>query len=127
MSSEELDLLVAEHGVEVPAEWSTLTVEAKRAWLKSQFDEAPAAAEAQPAGRGVEAVEVVATKPAKKKASKSKALAAPALQGEVVADDMLADLVHEIENMKEKQALELVGTLAEHTEVSFFKLGGVCR
>ena len=38
---------------------------------------------------------------------------------------MLADLVHEIENMKEKQALELVGTLAEQTEVTFFKLGGV--
>ena len=38
---------------------------------------------------------------------------------------MLADLVFEIENMKEKQALELVGTLAEQTEVTFFKLGGV--
>ena len=123
MSSEELDALVTEHGIEVPEEWPTLNVEAKRDWLKSQFEEAPAAEAAQP-------VEVAGqvedeTKPAKKKASKSKAVAAPALQGEVVQDDMLADLVHEIENMKEKQALELVGTLAEQTEVTFFKLGGV--
>jgi hypothetical protein len=116
MSSDELDALVAEHGIEVPEEWSTLNVEAKRGWLKSQFEEAPAAEEV---------AQVEAEKPAKKKASKSKAVAAPALQGEVVPDDMLADLVFEIENMKEKQALELVGTLAEQTEVTFFKLGGV--
>ena len=43
MSSEELDALVTEHGIEVPEEWSTLNVEAKRNWLKSQFEEAPAA------------------------------------------------------------------------------------
>ena len=118
MSSEELDALVTEHGIEVPEEWPTLNVEAKRNWLKSQFEEAPDAAQ-------VEVAQVEADKPAKKKASKSKAVAAPALQGEVVQDDMLADLVFEIENMKEKQALELVGTLAEQTEVTFFKLGGV--
>ena len=41
MSSEELDILVAEHGIEVPEEWPTLNVEAKRDWLKSQFEEAP--------------------------------------------------------------------------------------
>ena len=121
MSSDELDILVTEHGIEVPEEWPTLNVEAKRNWLKSQFEEAPAAEAVQ----SVEVAEVEEEKPAKKKASKSKALAAPALQGEVVPDDMLADLVFEIENMKEKQALELVGTLAEQTEVTFFKLGGV--
>jgi hypothetical protein len=115
MSSAELDILVAEHAIEVPEEWPTLNVEAKRNWLKSQFEEAPPAEEV---------MQVEEEKPAKKK-SKSKAAAAPALQGEVMADDILADLVFEIENMKEKQALELVGTLAEHTEVTFFKLGGV--
>ncbi len=56
---------------------------------------------------------------------KAKAVAKAALNGEVVSPDALTDLVHEIENLKEKQARELVGELAEQAEVTFFRLGGV--
>ena len=70
MSSDELDALVTEHGVEVPEEWPTLNDEAKRNWLKSEFEEAPAAEAVQ----SVEVAQVEEEKPDKKKASKSKAV-----------------------------------------------------
>jgi hypothetical protein len=66
------------------------------------------------------------TKPAKK--SKSKAVAKSDVKtGEILqqGEDVLSDLIHEIETMKEKDAKELVHTLREQTEVTFFKLGGV--
>ena len=67
--------------------------------------------------------------PAKKKpAKKSKSRRSPVRRQDRrnhAADDILADLIHEIETMKEKQAQELVRTLREQTEVTFFKLGGV--
>ncbi len=39
--------------------------------------------------------------------------------------DVLQDLVHEIENMEEKQAYELIATLIDQIEATYFKLGGV--
>lgn len=153
MSSKELDALVAEHEIEVPDEWKKWPVAKKRSWLNEQFgnsedteaateasDEAQEAvseapAEAQPeTADGEETGATVAEntpspaeKPAKGKASKSKALApaAKALEGELMAPDALSDLVHEIENLKQKDALALVGQLSEQSEFTYFKLGGV--
>ena len=118
MDSDQLDAICTEHQIEVPDEWPTWDAVQKRNWLKSQFEEAAA-------DHTVTGQEAVETKAKKQKASKSKEVAAAAIQGEVVKEDLLADLVFEIENVKEKQALELVGILAEQTEVTFFKLGGV--
>jgi len=44
---------------------------------------------------------------------------------EIVEPDDLQDLVHQIENMKEKRARDLIATLTDQTEVAFSKLGGV--
>jgi hypothetical protein len=155
LSAEELDALVAEQEIETPAEWSSWDEGGKRQWLKEQFDEAPdeeAAPEPEPVkaeepkskakpkpepktieevadangGLPVEA-ETKAEEPAPKpKKAKGKAVAVSTTkEGEIVEPDVLQDLVHEIENMKEKQARDLVSTLTEQTEVTFFKLGGV--
>jgi len=70
--------------------------------------------------------EAVGAKPKKgKKAKGTEVLAEVAKQGEVVGPDILSDLVHEIETMKEKEALAAIGQLTEQTELTFFKLGGI--
>ena len=149
MSSEELDALVVEHGIEVPDSWAKMKVEEKRAWLKEQFEEteeAPAdpeqpkaeepkaeepKPEAKPAPKKIEAAEEPAPAKAsegkKKGKGKSKAVAQAPKSGTVEkpGEDVLSDLVHEIENLKEHEAREAVQALNEETEMTLFKLGGV--
>jgi hypothetical protein len=48
-----------------------------------------------------------------------------AKSGEIVEPDVLQDLVHEIENLKEDKAHVLITELMEETEVTFFRLGGI--
>jgi len=48
-----------------------------------------------------------------------------AKSGEIVEPDVLQDLVHEIENLKEEKAHKLITELMEETEVTFFRLGGI--
>ena len=45
--------------------------------------------------------------------------------GEIVEADVLQDMVHEIENLKEPKAHALITELMEETEVTFFRLGGI--
>ena len=65
------------------------------------------------------------SKAKKTKKSKSKEVAVAPLTGEVVEADVLADLVHEIENMKEPQAIKMISELMEATEVATFRIGGL--
>lgn len=109
LDAAELDNLVEENQIETPAEWSGWGEDEKRAWLKSQFeetDEVPA--EPAPAAK------------AKKGGKKAKKAAeAPA------DDDVIASIVHEVENLKKKEALDLAANLDEATQFGLFKLGGV--
>jgi hypothetical protein len=45
---------------------------------------------------------------------------------EIVEPDDLQDLVHQIENMKEKQARDLIATLTDQTEVTSPNLAASC-
>lgn len=137
MTTKQIDALVEEHEIEVPATWAKMTLAKKKAWLNEQFSEAEPEGEAEtekvvdepeaPAEEAVEAPATPAKKPAKGKASKSKEVAPAVQSGEVIqpGDDVLSDLVHEIENMKEKEARETVAALNDATEMTMFKLGGV--
>lgn len=135
MSSEELDSLVTDNEIETPAEWSGWDADAKRAWLKEQFEEttedAPTAEPAKEEPKAEEPKEepkAAKKKPAAKKTT-SKAVAtkdkAKEGQVEVPGEDVLSDLVHEIENMNEKSARSAVTALSNETEMTSFKLGGV--
>lgn len=122
-----LKALLFKYDVSQPKDWTKMSLEDKRSWCETALSsEAGDDAAKAPAAPAVPAKTEVATttKPAKK-AAKSKAVAVAAKDGEVVSADVLKDLVHEIENMKETEALELVDALNEQTEVTFFKLGGV--
>jgi hypothetical protein len=139
MTGKQIDELVAEHEIEVPEDWKKKTVPQKKAWLKEQFEEteegaaeeAPAAdpetpaeepAQEEPAAEEANVPAKVETKaPAKKKATAKKAAATVETPGE----DVLSDLVHEIENMKEDEARHMVASLNNETEMTMFKLGGV--
>jgi len=152
LSNKQLDELVAEYGIEVPAEWKKWKADGKRSWLKSQFEDdggaeatveaeveaeiekaaaAPAADDGSVADieeKLAEAAPAKETKTTKKAASKSKAVATTSTKSgevEVQGEDVLSDLIHGIETLKEKEARALVVTLTEETEVAFFKLGGV--
>jgi len=140
MSGEELDALVQEYEIEVPANWKKMKVDQKRAWLKEQFEETdeaepaeetPAPAEDEPQAAPVaEEPVAVEEEPAPKKAkktSKTKAVAKAPKSGsiEVPGEDVLSDLVHEVENMKEQEAREMAKVLGNETEMTLFKLGGV--
>lgn len=149
LNGAQLDKLVKDNEVEVPTNWSKMKVAEKRAWLKTQFEEAVEEPDTEPEVKTIEQIanatgglpvaepeaplvaeeidttEVVPAPPKKAKVSKSKAVAIAGKDGEIVDPDVLVDLVQEIENMKEKDAKSLVGTLVEQTEVTFFKQGGV--
>ncbi len=98
------------------AKKTTKKTAAKKTAAKKDTAKAQEKAEekAEPASKG--------KKPAGKAVAKATSKA-----GEVTkpGEDVLSDLIHEIETMKEKQARELVTELSEQTEVTFFKLGGV--
>lgn len=149
MDEPAIDAMVKEFGIEVPETWGDLNLNGKRKWLKDTFDdtsggdaaetpsEAPApeaASEAPVAEAPTEAVAEPAPAPEAEKATKGKgkgkgtAVAKNTTKtGTVIAkgDDVLSDLVHEIETLKQPQALGLVKELSEQTEVTFFRLGGV--
>ena len=102
---------------EAPAEQPPLVVE-----------EAPAAAPAEvvKTAQQIMQEEAQAASPPKTKGKKGKAVAAPvAKEGEIVEADVLQDMVHEIENLKEGEALAAIGQLTEQTEMTFFRLGGI--
>ncbi|MBY0560040.1 hypothetical protein [Hyphomicrobium sp.] len=137
LSAEEVEQVVKDFSLDVPQDWASLTLEGKKVWLKSQAEDAPEAAAATP--QEFKCAGVVQTtgkpeKPKKEKAAKAAkpkstgtevALTQQAVDGEIVAADALTDLVHEIETMNEKDALQAVTLLADETEKTFFKLGGV--
>ena len=155
MTSAELDALIVEHSVEVPDSWSTYDAAKKIEWLKTNMtvvDEdaateverapeaaskaakgkktaktpsrapSPAVAEAQEA---LPAPVVVVPAKAAKKAAKTKDVAVAPLNGEVQAPDDISDLVHEIENLNEAAARNLMMVLADQSEGTYFKIGGV--
>lgn len=138
MDSKALDALVAEHEIDVPATWKKMKVGEKRAWLKEQFEEVadsetppegealdPAFAEPAPAPAAE--AEVPAVVEETKPKGKAKPPAKKAVTGTVEqpGEDLLADLVHEVENMTEKAAREAVKALSNETEMTCFKMGGV--
>jgi hypothetical protein len=142
MTTEQLDGLVQAQGVETPEEWAGWDVVAKRAWLNQTFGtppgevtvgevlnvETPAASEADPAVIAADALVEVA-KPKKGKGKKAKASTAlstdVAKDGVIVEADPLLDMVHEIENMKEKEVYDVIAVLMEQTDITHFKLGGI--
>ena len=130
MNTKEIDALVAEHEIDVPDNWSKMTLAKKKAWLKEQFEETGEANEAvtvtEAQTEDESAKEEAEAKPAKGK-PKSKAVALAPKSGtiEKPGDDVLSDLVHEIENMKEQEAREAVLALNNESEMTLFKLGGV--
>jgi hypothetical protein len=158
LTSEEIDTLVVENGLEVDPEFKTWTVEAKRKYLNEKFgDEAEgeAAAEPQPAptpaakkgskkaaaktaapeavaseavgetSTATTAAAVVAPKAAKGKKKGTAVSTDVSKDGEVLEKDPIADLVHEIENLKESDALKVVDTLIDQSGENYIKLGGV--
>ena len=134
MTSEQLDQLCKTEGVETPAEWPTWDAAGKRAWLKAQFGDDKESREPDRRdprrGRRSDRRRLVQaktkkTKSAKKGAAKTEVVNSDVKTGEIVEGDVLADLVHEVENLKEKAAYDLIANLIEETDVVFFKLGGV--
>lgn len=144
MTGKELDELVAEHEIEVPPDWKKMKVDDKRTWLKEQFEEVPEeepdatveepnAAEVEqgieqtPADEPAEEAKPPAKVEKKAPAKKAKPPAKSAATGtiEVPGEDVLSDLVHEIETMKEDEARHMVASLNNETEMTLFKLGGV--
>jgi hypothetical protein len=88
-----------------------------------------------PEGASIEAAEAVAkaqtdadaaavkqTKPSNKK---GKAVAVAGKEGEVIPPDVIADIVHEIENLKEPQAHAKLAEELEIGPMSDFKIGGL--
>lgn len=137
----QLDALVKDHELEVPETWwkqidgvKKMTGPDKKAWLKAQFEETDEEAEEADVAPEPEPE----TKPAKKThksekattagakaASKEMTTVTPAATGEIVEPDALTDMIHEIENLKEKEARKLAVELNNEAEFTFFKLGGV--
>jgi hypothetical protein len=118
LTGKELDALVKEHEVETPDGWAKMPVAAKKDWLKATFgDAAEEAADPedsdQPTAKtssGALSTEVIKT------------LEPTDMVG---GDDLIIDIVQTVENLKEKEARELVVQLCEGAEFTFFKLGGV--
>lgn len=149
MSSAELDKLVADNDVEVPTDWSSMKVGDKRKWLKEQFEEVPGTTEDNStpeeqaavlgddegeqdepevetqASKELDTGKSVSVAKAKAPTKASSAKAAKTLHGEVLGPDMIENVVHTIENLKEEDAKGLVRDLSETAELTYFKLGGV--
>jgi len=125
MTSKQLDKLVADNDVTAPEGWEKFTVAQKRTWLKNNFgdDEAAAPAAVGVVGGSPDVSAPATTGTAVTKKSGSKAV--KALSGEVIDPDAFSDVVHTIENLKEKDAKGMVAELADRAELTFIKLGGV--
>ena len=93
-------------------------------------DEAPGSAEdppfeADPPAQA-EAAAAEASKPAKAKGKKKgQDVALAPKSGEILPADPIKDIVHEVENMDKKTALELAVELNEQADIAFFRLGGI--
>lgn len=148
MSAEELDALINDQGITPPAEWTSWDVVDKRKWLNTTFGDTPTQKEldAEAASKKVAASEAekpaedtgsasasaksdvggVQTKPKGKAKSKSKAVATSDVKtGEIVGENPLLDMVHDIENTKEQDAVAEIAKLMEETEVRSFRIGGL--
>lgn len=104
----------------------------------TDVDEAPGSAEdppfdpdpATPPGPTAEQLAKEAAeanpKPAKGKGKKKgQDVALAPKTGEILPADPIKDIVHEVENMDKKTALELVVELNEQADIAFFRLGGI--
>jgi hypothetical protein len=142
MSAEELDALINDQGITPPAEWTSWDVVDKRKWLNTTFGDAPTDKElkdeaaskkvaASEAEKSVDKTddtpaEAPASKPKGKSKSKSKAVATSDVKsGEIVGENPLLDMVHDIENTKEQDAVAEIAKLMEETEVRSFRIGGL--
>ena len=121
--------------------WKSWDVVAKRSWLQTTFGAADDTAAAlrltcRPRCRlrrwlrrwlrwSLSAPAENVSKAKKTKKSKGKDVAIAPISGEVMEADVLADLVHEIENTKEPQALKMISELMEQTEVATFRIAGL--
>jgi len=129
LNSDQLDALVADQEIETPAEWAEWKAPAKREWLKSQFEEdteaeAVKAAEPVPApkkGKSAKKAEA-ALEAAGEPKTKGKAAKAPPAN---IEGDVLAEIVHVVENIEKKPCLALAQQLDESTSLGMFKLGGL--
>ena len=121
MTAKEIDQMVVDHGLDVPEDWKKMKVQDKRKYLKDKYDDAGETEVVEDAP--VEEAPAPAVK-AKGKA-KGKAVKNKAVEGEIVSGDVIIDIVHEVENLKEKDAKAYVTTLRETAEKTYFMLGGV--
>lgn len=149
MTGKELDELVKENEVPVPDNWSKMKVPDKKAFLIDMMSEEEGTADAEadtPAEEPEAEPEAPAPEPetpapvvtGKAETAKPKSktvnvvskvgkalVAVQTKEGEILGPDAIADIAHELSNMKETPAKELARQLLEAGEQSFFKLGGV--
>jgi hypothetical protein len=134
MSIKEIDQLVIDHELDVPANWKQMIAKDKRKYLNEKYRDA-AVSEPQAAAEDASEIELTEAQAAavvgnaKAETAKGKAVAlkpkAKSGQLQVPGEDAIVDMVHEVENMDEASSLEAVDILKETAEVTFFKLGGV--
>jgi hypothetical protein len=135
MSSAEIDKMIKEAGYEadMPEGFAKMKVAEKRAIIKKMFGgegeaEATTEAAAETVAAEVPAAPAAATAAPATAPKGGKTTPAKAKAG-VVADltgkDAIADFAHHVENLKEKDALELAAILNDQTELTYFRLGGV--
>ena len=139
MSVAQLDALVEKWEIGVPPYWwkktdgvKKLTAPEKKAWLKAHYDE-----DSESAVNGAEnsldsalssALESVpdeATTPQAIAAAEEVTAVPKSEKTEVVDSGEVYDLAHEIENLKESEAVHLAGSLVAQGELTYFRLGGV--
>lgn len=128
LTGKQIEDLVAKNGVETPSNWAKMKVEEKRAWLEANFEVQTDAGET--ANTVMIEAPAAPAKTSKSKKGKSSGTevsteVAKIVHGEIVSDDLIVDIVHTVENLKEKEARDLVIQLREGAEFTFFKLGGV--
>jgi hypothetical protein len=132
----QIDALIKEQEIKVPDGWSKMKLADKRAWLKTTFSDDGGTAQtsdvqaAPPAAPVAEAPQIEPVKKPSKTAAALDAGKAKApvksVTGEVMTGkDVLHDMVHDIENLKEKEARALIGQLLDQGGQSDFKLGGI--
>jgi hypothetical protein len=137
MTAKQLDETVTELGIETPAEWKKWKKDQKVDWLKANFgseedetegtETAAAPVEEAPVAQvEQELPQEPATKSKGKVSKKSTAVATThILHGDVLSADEFSTTVSEIENLKQKDALDLVDKLVDQSELTLFKLGAV--
>lgn len=142
MSAAELDALVKDQEIDVPAGWAKMKLDAKKAWLNEQFGDNAEKADDAPATVADAAAEPpfeTAAEPAPKKARKPKGNAAAAeeipaapapTKGKTkpkAADgsDLIVQVASDMENLKEADARKLLTELREGGDFNYFKMGGV--